>query len=263
MNTPSPLVPQGSLQPKPKFLFGFFTIVSLHVLAIGVLLIQGCNKNSAKKADDTALDANTNAALPPYNPPTNSYPNAAATNTPAPTSAPLPAFGLAAAPSNASPFPDNKPAEITPPPADEKEYVVAKGDFLGTIARKHGVTLAALKKANPGVDSKKLKVGQKIKIPGGAATPDAHAAEAESTSAGGSYTVKGGDNLTKIAKAHGTTAPKLRALNNLSTDKLKVGQKLKIPAGGLEKMAAAKGTDEGLDKPAPLSAPGTSTNVLR
>ena len=58
------------------------------------------------------------------------------------------------------------------------------------------------------------------------------AAPVESASAGGEqiYTVKSGDNLTKIARQFGTTVKALRAANGLKTDSIKVGQKLKIPA---------------------------------
>ena len=42
--------------------------------------------------------------------------------------------------------------------------------------------------------------------------------------------MKSGDNLTKIATAHGVTVKALRAANGLKTDSIKVGQKLKIPA---------------------------------
>jgi LysM repeat protein len=42
--------------------------------------------------------------------------------------------------------------------------------------------------------------------------------------------VKSGDSLTKIAKAHGTTVKVIKAENNLNTDHIKVGQKLKISA---------------------------------
>ncbi len=44
-------------------------------------------------------------------------------------------------------------------------YVVQKGDILGRIAKKHGVKLADLKKAN-GLTSDKIVVGQKLVIPG-------------------------------------------------------------------------------------------------
>jgi LysM repeat protein len=44
------------------------------------------------------------------------------------------------------------------------------------------------------------------------------------------YTVKSGDNLTKIATRFGVSLKAVRAANGLKTDSIKVGQKLKIPA---------------------------------
>lgn len=47
-------------------------------------------------------------------------------------------------------------------------YVIKAGDTLGSVAKKHGVSLDALMRANPGMDSRRLKVGQNVKLPGGA-----------------------------------------------------------------------------------------------
>jgi LysM repeat protein len=88
--------------------------------------------------------------------------------------------------------------------------------------------------------------------------------EAAPSGAAVSYTVKGGDTLAKIAKKHGTTVKAIRSANNLSSDKINVGQKLKISGKG----AAAESTEpaaKALTTPetapaAPwpaLSAPGT------
>lgn len=44
-------------------------------------------------------------------------------------------------------------------------YVVKSGDGLAKIAKSLGVSLQALEAANPGVDSRKLKVGQKLNVP--------------------------------------------------------------------------------------------------
>ncbi len=45
-------------------------------------------------------------------------------------------------------------------------YVVRKGDTLYAIARKHHITLKALRAANPAVtDPTKIRVGQKLVIP--------------------------------------------------------------------------------------------------
>jgi LysM repeat protein len=50
-------------------------------------------------------------------------------------------------------------------PGPGGDYTIKAGDGLAKIAKAHGVTLAALEAANPGIDSKKLKVGQKINLP--------------------------------------------------------------------------------------------------
>jgi LysM repeat protein len=42
------------------------------------------------------------------------------------------------------------------------------------------------------------------------------------------YVVKSGDTLTRIAKTHGTTVQAIRTANGLKTDRIVVGQKLKI-----------------------------------
>jgi LysM repeat protein len=151
------------------------------------------------------------------------------------------------------------PVEVAAPAAGS-EYVVVKGDSLAKIAKKNGVTLKALQAANPGVIPTKLKVGQKLVVPaGGKAAADS---AAPTVSAGGdvgtaSYTVKSGDTLTKIAKAHGTTVKAIEAANGLSTTKIKVGQKLKIPskAEAAAPVAPAPVAAEPAPALPPISAP--------
>ena len=60
----------------------------------------------------------------------------------------------------------------TTPPANDKvfPYVIQKGDSLSVIVQAYReknikVTVDRILKANPGLDEKKLKVGQKIYIP--------------------------------------------------------------------------------------------------
>ncbi len=43
------------------------------------------------------------------------------------------------------------------------------------------------------------------------------------------YRVKAGDSLDKIAQSHGTTVKVLKELNGLTTDRIKINQKLKLP----------------------------------
>ena len=48
-------------------------------------------------------------------------------------------------------------------PAGPGEHVVSKGETLGSIAKKAGISLKAIQDLNPGVDSNKLRIGQKLK----------------------------------------------------------------------------------------------------
>ena len=66
MNTNSPLVPQGSMPPKGKstIKIAFFTIVALHVVVIGGMLMQGCSKDKAAVAQTTE-DPNAQPGMAP------------------------------------------------------------------------------------------------------------------------------------------------------------------------------------------------------
>ena len=44
-------------------------------------------------------------------------------------------------------------------------YTIAAGDTLAKIARKFGVRVDSIEAENPGIDSSRLKVGQKIRVP--------------------------------------------------------------------------------------------------
>ena len=49
--------------------------------------------------------------------------------------------------------------------AGPDEYVIKAGDSFAKIARAHGCSIGDLSAVNPGVDSSKLRPGQKIKLP--------------------------------------------------------------------------------------------------
>jgi LysM repeat protein len=52
-----------------------------------------------------------------------------------------------------------------PVTAGPDEYIIKANDSFAKIARAQGTSIADIQAVNPGVDSTKLKVGQKIKLP--------------------------------------------------------------------------------------------------
>lgn len=177
-------------------------------------------------------------------------------------------------------------------------HKVVRNETLTSIARKYGITVAALKSANGGIKS--VKAGQELKIvtttrekksddllaadastaagmdsidttasesaeiasqpandnesapvaetqkaatgtaaatatKTAATTAKANAANkpvttttSTSTGTATTYTVKKGDSMYLIAKKHGITVDKLKQLNGRTSDKLQVGEKLKV-----------------------------------
>jgi len=53
----------------------------------------------------------------------------------------------------------------TPGPASVRTHKIVSGDNPAKIAAKYGVKLSALRAANPGMDERRLRVGQVLKIP--------------------------------------------------------------------------------------------------
>ena len=76
-----------------------------------------------------------------------------------------PAARPAAAAASSSGGGSGAPAAAPGSVGADGSYVIKSGDNLSKIAASFGVSLAELQAANPGVDSRKLHVGQKIVIP--------------------------------------------------------------------------------------------------
>ncbi|PCJ24374.1 MAG: N-acetylmuramoyl-L-alanine amidase [SAR86 cluster bacterium] len=96
-------------------------------------------------------------------------------------------------------------------------YTVKRDDSLSVIAQRFGVTLAALKAGN-GLSSDTIHVGQVLTISSTVSVePEEH-------------TIRRGETLSKIAQQYHISLGNLRQANNLSGDRIMIGQVLKIPA---------------------------------
>jgi LysM repeat protein len=128
-------------------------------------------------------------------------------------------------------------------------YVVRAGDTMISIAARHGVTATQLAAANGLRWNAWVYVGQQLRIPGqGSSTPSAPAS-------GGTYVVRAGDSLNRIAARYGVTVSQLAAANGLRTNAwVYVGQQLRIPGQGSAPPAPSN--------PSPPATPG-GTYVVR
>src|SRR5713226_8167807 len=125
MNTPNPLVPQGTF-PDPRgnshIRITVFTILAIHVAFLGLLLLQACNRKT-----DSNFPEPTNA-VQGWVEPTN-LPVVSPANPPAPTNIAITAPG----------------AVVPPPPAEPQaaialDHVVVRGDTFSSLAKRYNVT---------------------------------------------------------------------------------------------------------------------------
>lgn len=121
--------------------------------------------------------------------------------------------------------PKAPPKPVTASSPRTTEYVVRSGDTLSGIAGRYGTTVAKLRSAN-GMRSSRLSVGQRLVIP---ATARRLNEEKNVASAERVYIVRSGDTLSAIAAANNTSIAELKRANNLRTNRLSVGQELKLP----------------------------------
>ena len=111
----------------------------------------------------------------------------------------------------------------------QTSYTVKAGDTLWSIANANQLTLSELKKLN-NLSNDIIYVGQVLNVGKSSSSTQQSQSSSSTTSAAktSEYTVKSGDSLWKIASANATTVTQLKALNNLSSDIIYVGQKLKL-----------------------------------
>ena len=150
----------------------------------------------------------------------------------------------------------SRTARSAPEPApSDGVYRVQKGDSLGKIAARFGVSERDLQAKNEIRNRNQIQPGQVLQIPGGArtASPDAR------PGSGGVYTVRQGDTLHSIAKRMGATEAELIERNGLkSRHRIRVGQKLYLPGSPGAAQASPAPSPQVAKAPAPAAPPEAS-----
>lgn len=211
-------------------------VVTIHVIAFFLMFVSpGCSATARRPAP---VASDTMGPAAPVTPSTESQLNPVGT----PAAAPMPVSDTSSSEVRYSPTRPGTPAAeaLESPPAPKvtpaKTYTVVAGDSLWKIARKHGTTVTELVQANNLANGAHLSVGQKLIIPAKAPAM-AGPTEKESTPEA-TYVVKPGDTLSGIARRIGSTTAAIKQANNLTSDYLQVGQKLRLPT---EAAAPSKG----------------------
>lgn len=121
---------------------------------------------------------------------------------------------------------------------------LGRGDSLARLARRYGVTEAAIREANGLGSHARLRAGATLRIPphdapstvvASADEPEAHvvktAAHISDRKAAKLrlHKVRSGQTLGEIARRYQTSVTALRRINGLSSDRVRVGSMLKIP----------------------------------
>lgn len=108
-----------------------------------------------------------------------------------------------------------------------QKYKVQRGDSLSVIANKYGTSIEAIKSTNK-LKSNSLAIGQVLTIPGGSSPLHVPVVSNPVETETITHTVEKGDYLGKLASTYKVSVAAIKRENNLRSNTLKLGQKLKI-----------------------------------
>jgi LysM repeat protein len=216
-------------------------VVMIHCVAVGTLLMQGCRSTGGQSMAPERTDIT------------------------APVDETTPVLA------EEVPVVETPVTEVEPviPKIETTSYVIRKGDTLSAIAKHYGVRVGDIMALNGLDNANKLRVGQKIELPGShdvsSLPPVVHSAPkhakakksehvASASADGSTYVIKKGDSLSTIAQSLGCSVKALKEANHMSSDKITAGKKLAIP--GASASPAAGMTDMTAAAPASSDASG-------
>ena len=121
--------------------------------------------------------------------------------------------------------------------ANPSYHKVRKGDTIGRIAKKYGVSIKSIKGANK-LKGNIIHPGQNLTIP--ARSGYAKNSNSRIASKATTHKVKKGDTLSEIAERYGVTIHSLKRENNIKGTKIKPGQVLRLPKKVYAKSSTGK-----------------------
>ncbi|HET7415220.1 MAG TPA: LysM peptidoglycan-binding domain-containing protein [Arthrobacter sp.] len=120
--------------------------------------------------------------------------------------------------------------------ANAATHTVQSGDTLSKIAAQHGVSLQQVFQLNNmGWNDSVIYPGERIQYStgGGSAPSQSSSSPAGSSASGGTYTVKAGDTLGRIANRHGVSLRSIFQLNNMGWNTvIYPGDVIRLSGGG-------------------------------
>lgn len=119
------------------------------------------------------------------------------------------------------------------PPDDRVNFLqhrIARGETLGEIGKRYGVSVRLLMAANPGIQPRRMRIGQRVVIPNSRAARANPGLAPRMLRSGNRYhQVRWGESLWVIARRYGVTVRDLQRWNGLGNgDVLRAGTRLLV-----------------------------------